>query len=133
MVEYTCATCGDPVADIVEIVSHDCPRVLRAEDLTRREQDTLLYVENCVVDNHGELGAEKMNYDDQQNMKLFRVDGLLETEQETDYRVASFSDAAWDLARDCRQMRAARDCGEVVDVGTPAPERTGRWWEHIDD
>lgn len=117
--DYQCVTCGDPL-NIVGIVQHDCPRILSVENLSTSEQNTLLYVENCVVDHRGQLDPEKMNFEDRQNLKIFHAAGILEVAEQEGERVkmrdgmgwkdqvTTFTDAAWDLARDCRKARASR-------------------------
>lgn len=115
---YTCYTCGENLADITYIVNHrECPRVLRARDLTQREQNTLLYIGVRVVDHGGELLSEQMNHDDRNAMKLFVAARTLEVE---DFQqITAFPDEAWDLERDCRQLRAIRRDDDGLDVGTP--------------
>ena len=114
--QRTCHDCGEPVPDIVSVMEHgqSCDAVLRPQDLTGNEQSTLLYVESRLVDHGGELALVQMNYEDQQNIKLFQAADLLTVEGD---QVLRFTDAAWDLVRDCRQMRAARsvefDVGDV--------------------
>jgi len=111
---YTCTTCGDPL-NILGIIDHDCDQILDAADLSRGERNTLLYVESRLVDDGGELDLEQMNYHDQQNLKLFGAAGILDVEEThptVDHggmEVLKFTDRAWDLARDSRQMRAAQD------------------------
>ena len=113
---YYCKTCGESLADIIEIVQHGCEEPLAAPSLSKNERATLMYIESRVVDQRGELDHEQMNYEDQQNIKVFQAAGLLEIE---DFSVKVFSDAAWNLARDCRQMRADswiegdKDIGDV--------------------
>jgi len=109
-----CATCGDPIDGIVEVVTHECDEILRAQDLTSGEQDTLLYVEHRMVDHRGSLDHEQMNWEDQQNLKVFHAAGILEVEE---FTVTEFSDRAWDLARDCRQMRAHRTLERDINLG----------------
>ena len=119
--DYTCTTCGEAL-NIIGLVQHGCSRVLSAETLSASEQNTLMHVEARLVDHRGVLDWAKMNFEDQQNLKLFRAAGLIETEPldpaEVDHidprrgaetmRVTTFTDAAWDLVRDCRQARAER-------------------------
>ena len=112
---YQCATCGK-MLDIIGIIKHDgCDPVLEASGLSRSERNTLMYVETRVVDHGGELDLEQMNYDDQQNLKLFGAAGILDVEERhpaVDHggmEVVQFTDRAWDLARDSRRMRAAQD------------------------
>ena len=110
---YTCTTCGNPL-NILGIIDHDCDQILDAADLSRGERNTLLYVESRLVDDGGELDLEQMNYHDQQNLKLFGAAGILDVEEThpmVDHggmEVLKFTDRAWDLARDSRQMRAAQ-------------------------
>jgi hypothetical protein len=125
---YTCATCGDDL-DIVAIVTHECGPMLAAPDLSRRERNTLMYVEHRVVDHRGNLDSEQMNWDDRQNLKLFFAAGLLDISEDEGEktrdrhgikwmdRVDMFTDAAWDLARDCRQLRAADQIEHDADLG----------------
>ena len=121
-----CADCGELMEGIIDVMFHsqDCEPVLRAQDLTRSEQDTLLYVESRLVDHGGELDLEQMNGEDQQNLKLFQAAGLLEatgeyTRSRRTMQIERFTNAAWDLVRDCRQMRAARNVEDQVNVGFP--------------
>jgi hypothetical protein len=118
---YNCK-CGAELFNIVEIIEHlsECSPVrLTVQSLTRKEKNTLLYIEDRVVDNGGKLAAVQMNYEDQQNIKLFEAAGLLEVGEprpdpddpvrEDAQIVEKFTDEAWDLVRDCRQLRAHRD------------------------
>lgn len=110
---YDCATCGEPL-NIIGIIQHDCEQILSVENLSQGERSTLLYVESRLVDQAGELDLEQMNYHDQQNLKLFGAAGILDVEETPPMvnhggmEVVKFTDAAWDLARDCRKMRAAQ-------------------------
>ena len=117
--ERRCGDCGEPMRDIIEILEHglNCDGALRAQDLTKSEQSTFLYIESRVVDNYGELDHEQMNHEDQNNIKLFKAADVIEVEE---FQVERFGDEAWDLARDLRQMRADR-CVDF-DVGTPVTE-----------
>lgn len=125
--EYTCATCGAYIGNIVVLLDHDCERILSAPDLSSGERSTLLYIESCVVDQRGYLDPEKMNYEDEQNMKVLGAAGLVDigqSEQDTagDPRtlrrpVVKFTDAAWDLARDCRQMKSDDWIDHEADIG----------------
>lgn len=121
MVERTCRTCGATIEDIVGLVQHDCDEILAAPDLTRGEQSTLLYVEARLVDHGGDLAHEQMNHEDRQNLKPLQAAGLLRVE---DFRVEEFTDRAWDLVRDCRQMRAARSVERDINLGTVPGEET---------
>lgn len=115
---YTCYTCGEGLETIVDIVNHrECPRVLRARDLTRREQNTILHIGSRLVDHGGELDPEKMNYDDRNAIKLFVAARTLEIEDFE--KIIAFPDEAWDLERDCRQLRAIRRGDDDLHVGTP--------------
>lgn len=110
--QYDCATCGEGL-NIIGILQHDCDTILGAESLTNGERNTLMYVEQRVVDHEGELDLKQMNYHDQQNLKLFGAAGILDAEEsgiphEETMQVVEFTDRAWDLVRDCRQMRAAQ-------------------------
>jgi hypothetical protein len=104
----TCTTCGDNVENIVQLLEHDCDRVLSAGNLTAAERDTLTYLESCVVDHDGKLDPQKMNVDDRNSLKTFKVAGILEVEDEIDgvMTVTEFTDAAWELAWECRRLRA---------------------------
>lgn len=120
---YTCTTCGDPL-NIIGIIDHDCDQILGAADLSPGERNTLMYVEHRLVDHGGELDLEQMNYDDQQNLKLFGAAGILDVEETppmVDHggmEVVKFTDRAWDLARDSRQMRAAQHIEDpAVEIG----------------
>jgi len=115
---YNCTTCGDPL-NIIGVMQHaeTCGRVLDAGDLSRSERNTLMYVENRVVDHAGKLDPEQMNYEDQQNLKLFGAAGILDVDEpevhhsdprQDRIQVMKFTDAAWDLVRESRQMRAAQ-------------------------
>lgn len=103
---YACKTCGDAVESIIEIVTHECDQILRAEDLTPKEQNTLLYINSRVVDMSGELSHEQMNFEDQQNIKLFRATGILEVEE---FQVAEIKEGYWDLVKGCQKERAERN------------------------
>lgn len=113
---YECESCGGAIGDMVDLVQHDCSPVrLSARSLSRQERNTLMYVESRVVDHAGKLALVQMNYEDQQNLKVFRVAGLLdvgEPQRDPDNPredvqfVEEFTDEAWDLTRDCRQLRA---------------------------
>jgi len=121
--EYKCATCGE-MLNMIGIIQHECERVLSPETLNPSEQETLLYIELCLVDHEGKLDSAKMNYRDDQNLKLFAAAGLLHTEpipfDEVDpaehqkrtgaetRRVSCFTDRAFELAMACRQARAKR-------------------------
>ena len=126
--EYVCATCGDPL-NIIGIIQHaeTCEQVLDASVLSRKERNTLMYIETRVVDHGGELDPRQMNYEDQQNIKLFGAAGILDVaEPEVHHsdprrdqmQVVKFTDQAWDLVRDSRQMRAAQDMDPEA-VGLP--------------
>jgi len=124
--DYDCVTCGEPL-NIVGMVEHDCEEILSVGMLRRSEQATLMHVETRVVDYEGVLDWEKMNYEDQQNLTLFTAVGLLETggRQQSDQdassvtqQVVTFTDRAFDLARDCRQARAQR----MIDHDLNTPE-----------
>lgn len=107
----TCATCGEPLPTIVDLVTHGCEALLSADDLTRKERNTLMYVEVRVVDHGGVLDWAQMNYEDRQNLKVFHAAGVLETEDsphDDTMEVTAFTNRAWDLARDCRQLRAGQ-------------------------
>lgn len=125
--QYQCESCGEGlnIIGIIEHASDGCDPVLSAEDLSQGERSTLMYVESRLVDNQGELDLEQMNYHDQQNLKLFGAAGILDTEETppmVDHggmEVVKFTDAAWDLARDCRQLRAAQHIEDPrVDLGS---------------
>jgi hypothetical protein len=136
MTERTCRTCGEKIEHIVGLIEHGCDEILRVTGLTRSEQDTLLYVESRVVDGHAELEGVRMNHDDRNNLKLLQCAGVLktgemkrasrdsvQTEQaernEVVTPVTEFTDEAWRLAHECRQMRAARCLNdEDVELGT---------------
>lgn len=116
---YGCEACGEEVETIVDIIQHDCnPVRLSAPRLTRKERNTLLYIETRTVDNGGKLNSSQMNHVDHQNIKVFEAAGLLEVSdamrdpdnpREDTVQVEAFTDEAWDLARDCRQLRALDD------------------------
>lgn len=130
---YECEACGESIAGIVEIIQHGCSPVrLSASSLSRRERNTLLYIENRVVDHGGKLDTAQMNHEDHQNIKLFEAAGLLNVaDAESGHpntpgardpnavfkQVGYFSDEAWDLNRDCRQMRAMQDSRVNFAVG----------------
>ena len=122
---YQCATCGEGL-NIIGVMQHaeGCEQVLEASDLSQSERATLMYVESRLVDQGGELDLEQMNYHDQQNLKLFGAAGILDVEETPPMvnhggmEVVKFTDAAWDLARDCRQMRAAQHIDDPrVEIG----------------
>lgn len=119
--QYDCATCGEPL-NIIGILDHDCDRILSAASIGPGEQGTLLYVEARVVDGDGVLHLEQMNYHDQQNLKLFRAAGLLDVSEDGNpfeevMHVEEFTERAWDLASECRWLRAARSMdNDVVDA-----------------
>lgn len=125
--DYTCEACGETIEDIIGIVKHDCvPVKLSARSLSKKEQNTLLYVESCVVGHAGKLDPAKMNHTDRQNLKVLRSAGLLEvSELKPDpdnpaadiQQVERFTDEAFDIARDCRQLRAYRDERAEFPVG----------------
>ncbi len=125
---YVCKSCDEPLHDITEILGHGCePVPLKARSLTRRERNTLLYVEARLVDHGGKLDPAQMNYEDDQNLKVFVVAGLLEVSdairnpdnpREDIRMVESFTDEAWDLAGDCRQLRAIEDDRVDFPVGS---------------
>lgn len=135
MTERTCRACGSSITDIVELVMHEgCDEILRAVDLTNSEQDTLLYVESCLVDppsgsgfTHGDLDPARMNHEDQQNLKVFKAAGVLDVSEATHnpddprsdiIEVEEFTDAAWRLAHECRKLRAHRNVDRDIDIGT---------------
>lgn len=125
MAGYECESCGESLRGIVEIIQHDCdPVEFSAESLSRKERNTLMYIENRVVDHGGKLDTAQMNYEDHQNIKLFKAAGLLDVaEPKLDpgkargphdveasvEQVGFFTDEAWDIVRDSRQMRAEDD------------------------
>lgn len=121
--DRTCADCGGGAGNMVALVEHaagGCSPVLRVEDLTPGERSTLMYIESCVVDERGRLDREKMNHEDRQNIKLLQAAGavsLVDSEDGLRDLVVRFSDAAWDLARDCRQIRASRRVEHDADLG----------------
>jgi hypothetical protein len=134
MPERTCRTCGESIEHIVALIDHDCDEILSGRDLTRSEQDTLCYVESRVVDGHAELEEVRMNHEDHQNLKLFQAAGLLKTGEpvrasrdevdtpqaernEMVTPVTEFTNEAWRLATECRQMRAARGIDRDIDLG----------------
>jgi hypothetical protein len=126
--QYHCGSCGEGlnIIGVIEHASDGCDPVLQASDLSQGERATLMYVESRVVDHGGELDLEQMNYQDQQNLKLFGAAGILDVDERhpaVDHGgmdVVKFTDAAWDLTRDCRQMRAAQDMDpDVVDFDPP--------------
>lgn len=128
---YTCTTCGDPL-NIIGIIDHDCEQILDAADLTRGERNTLMYVESRLVDQGGELDLEQMNYDDQQNLKLFGAAGILDVEETPPMvnhgvmEVVKFTDRAWELAMESRQMRAAQHIEDpAVDIGNVPGDSDG--------
>lgn len=115
----SCATCGEPL-NIIGVMQHaeTCERVLEASELSRSERNTLMYVETRVVDHRGELDPRQMNYEDQQNLKLFGAAGILDVDEpevhhsdprEDLIQVVKFTQEAWDIVRDSRKMRAAQD------------------------
>jgi len=127
--QYECRTCGNGIADIVELIQHGCDTVLTAPDLSSGERSTLMYIESRVVEHRGELDSQQMNYDDQSHIKLFTAAGLLEVDEpernpdsprEHIEKVTRFTDDAWRLASECRQMRADSWMEERdYDIGNP--------------
>lgn len=115
---WTCRTCDDSVENIIELIEHECDQILLAEELTRQEQSTLLYLESRLVDQRGKLDHEQMNYEDQQSLKLFRAAGLLDVEGVE--HITEFTDKAWDLAAECRRLRAHRglNTDREINIGT---------------
>lgn len=99
----TCETCSDRIVDIVGLVMHTCDKILGVDDLTSSEKDTLLYIESCCVDYDGQLEHERMNWEDQQNMKVFKAAGWLEEE---DFEVKTMNDRGWEVAHECRKERS---------------------------
>lgn len=128
--EYTCTTCGDPL-NIIGLMQHDCEEVLSAADLSQGERSTLLYVESRLVEHGGELDLEQMNYHDKQNLKLFGAAGVLDVKERHPavnhggMEVVEFTDRAWDLVRDSRQIRAAQHMDESVEIGNVPEECDG--------
>lgn len=118
---YACESCDEHLGGIIGIVEHltECDPVrLSAESLSRKERNTLLYIESRLVDHAGKLAGSQMNYEDRQNLKVFRAAGLLEVSdpmpepgnaKENTQQVESFTDEAFDLVRDCRQLRVVND------------------------
>lgn len=121
---YVCGLCDKHLGDLIGIVQHlsECePVLLSAESLSRRERNTLMYIENRVVDHGGQLSLEQMNYEDRQNIKVFKAAGILEVShprrnpdnaREDIQQVELFTDAAWDIVRDCRQITARAKSGD---------------------
>lgn len=123
--QYRCASCGDSlnIIGVIQHASDGCDPVLSASDLSQGERATLMYVESRVVDNSGELDPRQMNFEDQQNLKLFGAAGILDVKEpevhhsdprRDQMQVVKFTDAAWDLTRDCRQMRAAQHMDQTA-------------------
>lgn len=122
MTERTCRSCGGTITNIVEVMEHatDCESVLRAEDLTMREERTLRYIEHRLVEHEGRLDPEQMDHEDRNNFKFFGAAGILDvkhaagdTFRGTKGRLAmdlvtKFTDEAWRLAGECRRLRAQR-------------------------
>jgi len=127
MTDRWCRTCGEGIPDILALVRHDCEAILRAPDLSLREQDTLLYVEARVVDDEGILDMAQMNYEDDQSLKVFSAAGAVkvgggrrnpDNPREDIRYVEQFTDAAWTLAGECRQLRAVRTIDRDISLGT---------------
>lgn len=90
-------------------------------DLSRDEQSCLLYLETCMVDQHGRCEGVRMNAADQEAVKKFVEQGLLEFGRiplkeipRPDGRVQNtnwvkFNDGAWELAHKLRRQRADRN------------------------
>jgi hypothetical protein len=107
---YECRECGEDVESIVEIVMHPCKHVLQGSDLRIKEQDTLLYIKSRVLDHRGELDWMQMNYEDQQNIKLFKADNLLKIEED---QVMKINEGYWELVKECERLRAKRNQGNM--------------------
>ena len=99
----TCKSCSDRIEDIVELVMHPCEEIIGVEDLTPSEKSTLLYIEVCCVDYDGELDHEKMNWEDQQNIKVFQAAGWLTVE---DFQVTEMNEVGWERAHECRREQS---------------------------
>lgn len=118
---FDCVTCGEPVEDIIQIVKHDCDRIVSADQLSSIQKNLLLYIESQLVDNRGKLSAEKMNHDDFQELKVFQALDLLDIEhgelqeqkgEAWTHKVIQFSDDAWKLAHDVRKARGEKHVHE---------------------
>lgn len=116
---YTCASCEKLLTDIVAILDHEgCDPMFDAADLSRRERNTIMYVESRVVDNRGILDPEQMDVDDFANLKLFHAARVIEGDTtDRGIEITKFTDQAWTLARDCRKMRADDWIDRDVDLG----------------
>lgn len=133
MTERECRTCGEQLANIVDLVTHDCDAILHPTDLSRRERNTLMYVETRVVDHAGKLDPRSMNNEDYQNLKVFHAAEAIEYDEpepavdprEERIQVTKFTDAAWRLASECRQMRAASWNDTEMNVGNVPGEDDG--------
>lgn len=115
---FECATCEKWIRDIVMLIDHaatDCDHIIPADALSSNEKSTLLYIEARIVDGQAVLNSSQMNYEDQQNIKLFAAAGLLDVQEkeppvgEPQLEVVEFSDAAWDLAAECRKLRGQKN------------------------
>lgn len=99
-----CASCGDSL-NIVDVIEHDCDRILSADTLTSRERSTLLYIEARLVYHGAQLDPAQINYEDRTSLTLFSAVGIIDVQ---DFEVTRFTDDAWDLAAECRKHRAAQ-------------------------
>lgn len=115
MTQRTCNTCGDSIENIIELVEHGCDQILSVEDLTYREQQSLTYLENRVVDHKGELDHHQMNHDDRQSIKVFEAVEILSVEE---FTVEEFTDRAWELAWGSRKLRADSEVDSDRSFGT---------------
>ena len=59
MTDRTCRTCGSTIMDMVDLVMHECDEILSVPDMTSDEQETLLYVEERLVNNYGSRSPER--------------------------------------------------------------------------
>lgn len=103
---FECNTCGDEITNIVDLIHDSCDDCLPASALSSSERSTLLYIESRVVDNDAMLDPVHMNYEDENNMKLFAAAGLLDVERTADLWPVNEFDA-WELAWQCRRQRSS--------------------------
>lgn len=112
---FQCESCDKWIRDIVMLIDHDCEHIIPADALSKQEKSTLLYIEARIVDGRAVLNSSQMNYEDQQSIKLFAAAELLDVQEkeppvgEPQQEVVKFTDAAWDLAAECRKLRGQKN------------------------
>ena len=97
----------------------------KTEDLTKREQSTLLYLETCLVDAYGRVEGRRMNEEDLRNIDKFIKDGIIQFGELSSLAIENFktmgftytyyvrfTDEAWKLAHKFRRERSDRMIGK---------------------